>query len=44
MRAAGADPVRERGSGSNGVSAALLHTSAEGTTGIGDYLIVRRDG
>ena len=46
MRAAGAHPVRERGSGSgsNGTSAALLHTSADGTTGIGDYLIVRLDG
>lgn len=41
MRAAGAHPVRERGSGANGTSAALLHTSADGTTGIGDYLIVR---
>ena len=43
MRAAGAHPVRVRGSGSNGTSAALLHTSADGTTGIGDYLIVRRN-
>ena len=43
MRAAGAHPVRERGPGSNGTSAALLHTSADGTTGIGDYLIVRRN-
>ena len=43
MRAAGAHPVRVRGSGSNATSAALLHTSADGTTGIGDYLIVRRN-
>lgn len=44
MRAAGAHPARELGSGSNGTSAALLHTSADGTTGIGDYLIVRPNG